>query len=51
VVTLCRRQHLLSALVYIYNKGFDDYVTPMADLLNVRAGAGASSGARAGGWT
>ena len=36
MVTLCRRQHLLSALVYIYNKGFDDYVTPMGDLLNVR---------------
>ncbi len=35
VVTLCRRQHLMSALVYIYNRGFDDYVTPMEDLLGV----------------
>ncbi len=25
----------MSALVYIYNRGFDDYVTPMEDLLGV----------------
>jgi hypothetical protein len=33
VATLCRKYGLYSALIYIFNKGLDDYVTPMEEIV------------------
>ena len=35
VVRLCREHHLFSALIYVYNKGCDDYRTPIEEILRV----------------
>eukprot|EP01114_Cavostelium_apophysatum_P017647 TRINITY_DN5298_c0_g1_i5.p1 TRINITY_DN5298_c0_g1~~TRINITY_DN5298_c0_g1_i5.p1 ORF type:complete len:873 (-),score=262.43 TRINITY_DN5298_c0_g1_i5:76-2694(-) len=35
VATLCRKYHLVRALVYIYTKGLWDFVTPLQDMMNV----------------
>jgi len=32
-VVLCRRHGLYSALIYLYNKGLNDYLTPMEDMM------------------
>ncbi|KAF2069909.1 hypothetical protein CYY_008770 [Polysphondylium violaceum] len=34
-VVLCRRHGLYSALIYLYNKGLNDYITPMEDMMEV----------------
>jgi hypothetical protein len=34
VVTLCRKAHLHSALVYLYTQGLNDYVTPLQDMMD-----------------
>eukprot|EP01133_Synstelium_polycarpum_P012613 gene12613-14803_t len=34
-VVLCRRHGLYSALIYLYNKGLDDYITPLEDMMEV----------------
>jgi len=33
VATLCRKHHLFQALMYIYNCGVNDYITPLEDML------------------
>lgn len=35
VVSLCRKFNLFSALFYLYNKGLDDFISPLVDLINV----------------
>ncbi|EAL61787.1 RING zinc finger-containing protein [Dictyostelium discoideum AX4] len=34
-VVLCRKHGLYSALIYLYNKGLNDYITPMEDMMEV----------------
>ncbi|GAM21166.1 hypothetical protein SAMD00019534_043410 [Acytostelium subglobosum LB1] len=34
-VILCRKHGLYSALIYLYNKGLDDYITPLEDMMEV----------------
>eukprot|EP01132_Coremiostelium_polycephalum_P006682 gene6682-8267_t len=34
-VLLCRKHGLYSALIYLYNKGLNDYITPMEDMMEV----------------
>ncbi|MCO5587402.1 hypothetical protein L7F22_041351 [Adiantum nelumboides] len=35
VVKLCRENRLYSALIYLFNKGLDDFKSPLEELLNV----------------
>lgn len=35
VVTLCRKENLTSALIYMYNTGLNDYLTPFNDLVKM----------------
>ncbi|EFA85394.1 RING zinc finger-containing protein [Heterostelium album PN500] len=34
-VILCRKHGLYSAIIYLYNKGLDDYITPLEDMMEV----------------
>ncbi|EGG24943.1 RING zinc finger-containing protein [Cavenderia fasciculata] len=34
-VVLCRKHHLYSALIYLYNRGLDDYITPLEDMMEL----------------
>ncbi|EGC38608.1 hypothetical protein DICPUDRAFT_148703 [Dictyostelium purpureum] len=34
-VVLCRKHGLYSALIYLYNKGLDDYITPLEDMMEM----------------
>ena len=35
VVRLCRHHRLYSALIYVFNRGFNDYVAPAQELLEL----------------
>jgi hypothetical protein len=35
VVRLCREHGLYSALIYLYNRGLDDFISPLEELLTV----------------
>ena len=35
VIRLCREHGLYSALIYLFNRGLDDYKTPLEELLAV----------------
>lgn len=37
VVTLCREHHLSLGLIYVYNKGLDDFITPLDHLMMLLA--------------
>lgn len=39
VMTLCWTHGLYDAIVYIYNRGMMDYITPMEELMTVLQGA------------
>ena len=46
MVTLCREHRLHSALIYVFNKGLNDYVSPLEELLGLMMG---DASLRAGG--
>ena len=35
MVRLCREHGLYSALIYLYNRGLDDFISPLEELLIV----------------